>query len=107
MFGEIPFEVLWWNKEDNVKAAKVCKARDAYYNPWWESNNPKVLAWAQTQEPVLVMPREKYLYALFTVLKREVSIQEVEQNSPGLMRELMKMVTINQAVDIENLCRLK
>ena len=107
MFGEIPFEVLWWNKDDNVKAAKVCEARGAYYNPWWVSEIPKTLAWAQLQEPVLVMPKERYLYALFTVLKREVSMQEVEQNSPGLMKELMKVVTINQAVDIENLCRLK
>ena len=64
--------------EEDRKAAAKAKAK--YKFPWWASANPLEVFWGQVNEPVRVVPFEKYHECAMTAMGREVLAQELSDS---------------------------
>jgi integrase len=62
--------------DDQRKAAAAAKAK--YSLPWWVSKDPLELFWGQLNEPVQIIPKEKFLAAAAEAMNREVAAEEFD-----------------------------
>lgn len=69
--------------EEDRKAAAKAKAK--YKFPWWASTNPLELFWGQVNEPVRIVPFEKYHECATAAMGREVFAQEL--GDPDALRD--------------------
>jgi integrase len=73
------------NKAPQTKTVAHVKA--AYSYPWWASNEAIEVFWGQLNEPMQIVPLQKYLQSAKTAMGREVFEQEL--NEPhALLEEL-------------------
>jgi integrase len=73
-----------------INAAKV-KAKYSY--PWWASSNPIEFFWGQANEPVQIVPVQKFLQSAKEAMGREVFEQELT-DTKALLDELLERVGV-------------
>jgi integrase len=60
---------------NNRRAVAQAKAKYAY--PWWASKNAEEVFWGQLNEPVQIVPPDKYLTCAKEAMHREVFLEEL------------------------------
>ena len=71
--------------------ATVAKVKAKYSYPWWASEDPAEVFWGQINEPVQIVPQEKYIAAAAQAMGREVFESELS-DPKGLVAEFLERV---------------
>lgn len=69
------------------KIKKVLDAMETYgENRWWESSNLKTIVTFQLEESILIIPAQKFVSAINTVLGLELTEEELLQRLPEIRK---------------------
>jgi len=69
----------------------TAKAKAKYSYPWWASVNPVEVFWGQVNEPVQIVPLEKYVASAAQAMGREVFKSELS-DPQALVAEFLERV---------------
>jgi len=79
------------NSPKHELSVSVAKVKSQYSYPWWASENATERFWGQVNEPVQIVPVEKYLAAATMAMGREVLQCELE-DAQALLAEFLERV---------------
>ncbi len=102
----LPFQSRETNTADGTGKKAIAQAKAKYTYPWWASKNALEIFWGQLNEPVQIVPLDKFHASAKETMSREVFSDELADRQ-SLKEELSERVPKATLVELADMLQAK